>query len=72
MKKFLTGFVLTTILMFSAGQAGYSFGMQDKAYKEELVKTSGHSEYTLKNMKSIMGEKELVKVLKKYDKHPEK
>ena len=72
MKKFLTGILLTTVLMFVNGQVGYSFGMQDKAYKEELVRTSGHSEYTLKNMKAIMGEKELIKVIKKYDKHPEK
>ncbi|MBR6162698.1 PHP domain-containing protein [bacterium] len=49
-----------------------AFAPNDKEYKEALLKSSGHSEYTMKNMKSIMGEKELTYLIKKYNKHPEK
>lgn len=44
----------------------------DVAYKQAILKSSGHPEYTMKNMRSIMGEKELVRLIKKYNNHPEK
>ncbi len=44
----------------------------DVEYKQQLIKSSGHAEYTLKNMKSIIGEQELEKVIKKYNDKPYK
>ena len=70
MKKKLILFLIFAVTVFGVYHSVFS--MPDKEYKEALLKSSGHSEYTLKNMKPIMGETELVRVLKKYDKHPEK
>lgn len=72
MKNKIVNLALSLLMIVFTAQAGYSLGDMDKAYKQDLINTSGHPEYTLKNMKSIIGEKELTKVIKKYDNHPEK
>jgi len=72
MKKICLKLCLAALALIFTSQTSYSMFMYDKEYKEELIKASGHHEYTLKNMQSIMGEKELTKVIKKYNKHPEK
>lgn len=72
MKKiFLKKTLLAAVLSFSIVLNGYCFTPKDTEYKKALIKDSNRPEYTLKNMKSIMGEKELTYVIKRYDKHPE-
>lgn len=72
MRKFwIKTFILFLLIGFTV-QSGQAFTPNDKEYKQALLKSSGHSEYTMKNMKSVMGEKELTYVIKKYNKHPEK
>lgn len=72
MKKYLLKFVLTAVFINSAIFlcCGFDF-MQDYQYKATLVKDSGNPNYKIENMKSIIGEKELTKIIKKYDKHHE-
>ncbi|MBQ9246102.1 PHP domain-containing protein [bacterium] len=70
-KKIIFLFVIV-ILLLTSFPFLYSFLPKDVEYKKALLKSSGHNEYTLENMKSIIGEQELTYVLKKYDKHPEK
>jgi len=72
MKKICVKIFATVMFFTLAMQSGQAFAPNDKAYKEALIKSSGHPEYTMKNMKSIMGEKELTYVIKKYNNHPEK
>lgn len=72
MKKYLLKFVLTAIFVNSSILLGCGFcNQQDYQYKVTLVKDSGNPNYKVENMKSILGEKELVKIVKKYDKHHE-
>lgn len=71
MKKKYLNIIVTTLMLIITSQTSFAFN-QDKAYKEALIKSSGHPEYTMKNMKSVIGEKELTKVIKKYNNHPEK
>ena len=56
---------ITVLPCFSAEQ-------YDIQYKKALIKSSGHSEYTLKNIKAVIGEQELEKVIKKYNNKPYK
>ena len=72
MKKFGIKLLITAFILNCTFLSGHAFAPNDKEYKQALIKSSGHPEYTMKNMKSIMGEKELTYVIKKYDKHPEK
>lgn len=69
--KFLKKILITVILIITAVLACYYYSPDDIEYKETLLRDSQNPEYTLKNMKSIMGEKELAYVIKRYDKHPE-
>ncbi|MBQ2645704.1 PHP domain-containing protein [bacterium] len=71
MKTNYIKFIITVFLFLFVVQPGNTY-MQDKAYKKALLKSSGHSEYKLKNMNIIMGEKELTHIIKKYNKNPEK
>jgi predicted metal-dependent phosphoesterase TrpH len=48
------------------------FSQEDVQYKKAIIESSGHKEYTMENMKSIIGEKELEKIIKKYNKKPYK
>ena len=69
--KLKKGFLYTAIIAVAAALGLYFYTPSDKEYKAELIKSSGHPEYTMQNMKSIMGENELTYVIKRYDKHPE-
>lgn len=72
MKKKIITIIVAVLILFGGYKYAYAYFPHDTEYKKELLKSSGHSEYTLKNMKPIMGEHELTYVIKKYDKHPEK
>lgn len=50
----------------------FAIQQYDVAYKKALIKSSGHKEYKLKNMTSIIGEKELEVVVKEYNDKPYK
>ena len=71
MKKFFAA-LIGILIIFGLYPFIYPLLPHDCEYKRELVKSSGHPEYTIKNMKSVIGEKELAYIIKKYDKHPEK
>ncbi len=49
----------------------YYYVPGDVEYKEAIIRDSNNPNYELKNMNSIVGEKELAYIIKKYDKHPE-
>ena len=72
MKKKIITLIVAVLILFGGYKFAYPYLPHDIEYKKELLKSSGHPEYTLKNMKPIMGENELTYVIKKYDKHPEK
>lgn len=72
MKKKIITLVVFIIVIITGYIIYDNFYPYDLEYKKELLKSSANPEYTLKNMKLIMGEKELTKVIKRYDKHPEK
>lgn len=72
MKKITFKLFLISLIAQISIFLGCGFCFQpDIAYKKELIKDSGNKDYKLQNMKSIVGEKELTKIIKKYDKHPE-
>jgi len=72
MNKVFEKFFITVLTLILTSQIGHSFVLYDREYKKAIIKSSGHNEFTLKNMQSVMGERELTKVIKKYNKHPEK
>ena len=72
MNKFGIKICIAALTLMLTSQIGYSMILYDREYKKDLIKASGHKEYTMKNMQSVMGEKELTKVIKRYNKHPEK
>jgi predicted metal-dependent phosphoesterase TrpH len=72
MKNKIIALIITVLVLFGGYKFAYPYLPHDVEYKKELLKSSGNPEYTLKNMKPIMGENELTYVIKKYDKHPEK
>ena len=68
----IKGLIVATIIAITSVtiQSSYAYNL-DKSYKEALVRDSGNANYTVKNMAPILGEKELTKIIKKYDNHPE-
>ena len=68
----IKGLIVATIIAITSVtiQNTYAYNL-DKSYKEALVRDSGNANYTVKNMAPILGEKELTKIIKKYDNHPE-
>lgn len=69
-KKIIYSICIITIILFYFYL--FPFFPQDTEYKKELLKSAANPEYTLDNMKPIIGQDELAYILKKYDKHPEK
>ena len=57
MKKICVKIFATVLFFTLAIQSGQAFAPNDKAYKEALIKSSGHPEYTMKNMKSNSSQK---------------
>lgn len=62
------------VLLIFVGMSAPCFAAKhyDVSYKKALIKSSGHPEYTLKNMNSIIGEQELEIVIKEYNDKPYK
>lgn len=74
MKFILTRRIIITLALLVGTSVLPCFSAQqyDVEYKKALIKSSGHSEYKLKNMKSIIGEQELELIIKEYDDKPYK
>lgn len=70
---FLKKFILALAFFVSmTAMPSFSAQQYDVDYKKALIKSSGHAEYKLKNMKSIIGEQELEAVIKEYNDKPYK
>ena len=69
--NFLKSLIIVAILVVTTILATYYHIPSDIEYKKELLFSANNPEYTLDNMKSIIGENELSYVLKRYDRHPE-
>jgi len=54
MKKKIITLIVAVLILFGGYKFAYPYLPHDIEYKKELLKSSGHPEYTLKNMKPIM------------------
>lgn len=71
-KSVFKNFLAVLLIFVGMSAPCFAANQYDVSYKKALIKSSGHSEYTLKNMNSIIGEQELEIVIKEYNDKPYK